>query len=180
MFLILNGPNSVIKSHIVTASSVEYHVSLKALCHLLSFPFLKIISPPLEQANRLCPPAIILENMKQVFERRKLALFPSFQTIFQQTLILRLCCIVLHSLQDHSPRVYSDCVPWLWLLILCYFEAHSISSSCPTKTNMKNIQIKPLYLSGYGFLYLSWMLQISGLVHGFKRSLTHAYQQCRK
>lgn len=41
-FLILHGPNLVIKSHIVTASSGEYHVSLKVLCHILSFTFLKI------------------------------------------------------------------------------------------------------------------------------------------
>lgn len=144
-----------------------------------SFPQNKKSSPWVNKQTLFWTLAIILKSMKQIFERRKIVLLPSFQTIFQLTLILRLCCIALYSSQDCSLSVYSGCVPWLWLLILCYFEAHSISSACPTETNMNNTQINPLDSSGYGFLCLSWRLQISVLLHGFKRSLTHVYQQCK-
>lgn len=145
----------------------------------ISFPQNKKSSPFISKQTLLWPLAIILESMKQVFERSKLRLLPSFRTIFQLTLILGLCCIGLHSFQDHSLNIYSGCVPQLWLFILCYFEAHSISFACPTETNMNNTQINPLNFSDYGCLCLSWRLKMSGVVDGFKRILTHIYQQCK-
>lgn len=60
-----------------------------------SFPRNKKSSPWINKQTLFWTLDIILESMKQIFERRKIALLPSFQTIFQLTLILRLCCIHL-------------------------------------------------------------------------------------